>query len=65
MPFYRATKNRLEKSYLEPGQSLTPYRTLQNRGIFQPKPGMQGRLVIIAEDIAGNRSTIRIPFICR
>ncbi len=65
MPFYRATQKRLEKSYLEPGQSLTPYRTLQNRGIFQPKPGMQGRLVIIAEDIAGNRSTIRIPFICR
>ena len=65
MPFYRATKNRLEKSYLEPGQSLTPYRILQNRGIFQPKPGSQGRLVIIAEDIAGNRSTIRIPFICR
>ena len=65
LPFYRATKNRLEKSYLEPGQSLTPYRTLQNRGIFQPKPGSQGRLVIIAEDIAGNRSTIRIPFICR
>lgn len=65
MPFYRATQNRLEKSYLEPGQSLTPYRILQNRGIFQPKPGSQGRLVIIAEDIAGNRSTIRIPFICR
>ena len=65
LPFYRATKNRLEKSYLESGQSLTPYRILQNRGIFQPRTGSQGSLIIIAEDLAGNQSRICIPFICR
>lgn len=65
MPFYNATGNRLEKSYLEAGQSLTPYREIRNRGILRADPGSQGCLIIIAEDLAGNQSRIQIPFICR
>lgn len=58
--FYQATRNRLEKSYLYPGQQHTPYRKLGNRGIFVPEKGKTYRLVLVAEDFAGNRSRIRV-----
>lgn len=65
LPFYELTKKRLEKSYLEDGQSATPYRVLSNRGIFLPERGQTYNLLIRMEDVAGNRTLLRVPLVCK
>ncbi len=65
LPFYEITKKRLEKSYLEDGQSATPYRVLSNRGVFLPKQGQAYTLLIHMEDVAGNRTLLRVPLVCK
>lgn len=61
LPFYEKTKRRLEKSYLEDGQCHTPYRVIQNRGIFEVRSGKEYRLLIRMEDVCGNATEKRIP----
>lgn len=65
LPFYEITKKRLEKSYLEDGQMATPYRVLGNRGVFLPEPGQTYSLLIRMEDVAGNRTLLRVPLVCK
>ena len=63
LPFYRKTGKRLEKSWLEPGQSRTPYRKMQNRGVFVPCQGKKYTLFIHTEDLAGNATLLQIPLV--
>ena len=65
LPFYELTKRRLEKSYLEEGQTATPYRVLSNRGVFLPKQGQTYTLSIHMQDVAGNRTVLRVPLVCK
>ncbi len=63
LPFYRKTGKRLEKSWLEPGQTRTPYRVINDRGIFTPRQGQAYTLFINMEDVAGNRTLIQVPLV--
>ncbi|MCH5243578.1 MAG: M23 family metallopeptidase [Lentimicrobiaceae bacterium] len=65
LPFYNLTKKRLEKSYLEDGQSATPYRVMSNRGVFVPQSGSSYTLIVTMEDVAGNRHALRIPLVSK
>ena len=63
LPFYQKTGKRLEKSWLEPGQTHTPYFKTHNRGVFTPLRGKQYTLIINTEDLAGNRRELQLPLV--
>lgn len=63
LPFYRKTGKRLEKSWLEPGQTRTPYRLTSNRGVFSPQKGLSYTLLVNMEDVTGNRTLLRVPLV--
>lgn len=66
MPFYGATKKRLEKSYLENAKtSHTPYRVMQNHGFFLPQSGKFHTLIINMEDVCNNKTVLRLPLVCK
>lgn len=63
LPFFAAKGKRLEKSWIGPEQKLTPYRKISRNGIFYPQSGKRYLLLILAQDLAGNTSRIRIPIV--
>ncbi|MCM1041060.1 MAG: M23 family metallopeptidase [Bacteroides sp.] len=65
LPFYGITRKRLEKSYLDDGQCATPYRVMNNRGVFVPQKGRSYTLIINMEDVSGNRTALQLPLVCK
>ncbi|MFY0604259.1 MAG: M23 family metallopeptidase [Flavobacteriaceae bacterium] len=62
-PFYYKYKKRIQKTHIVKGNKLTIYKDLINKGKIDIKNGMNYTVNIIATDIAGNKSTLKIPVI--
>lgn len=56
--FLNITGKRLEKGWISPGQTATPYGKLSAGGILRPNPGSFYEIDIRARDFAGNESRI-------
>jgi murein DD-endopeptidase MepM/ murein hydrolase activator NlpD len=60
-PHYYKYKSRLQKTHVVQGNSLSIYESLVDKGIITVKDGLSYTVEIITKDIAGNRSSVKIP----
>ncbi|MDT7831954.1 M23 family metallopeptidase [Flavobacteriaceae bacterium S356] len=60
-PHYYKFKNRVQKTHVVKGNDLSIYENLIDKGAITVDDGMNYTVKIIATDITGNRSTVKIP----
>ncbi len=60
-PHYYKFRNRVQKTHVVQGNKLSIYEDLIENGILDIKEGMNYTVKIIATDISGNQSIVKIP----
>lgn len=60
-PYYFKYRNRLQKTHVVDRNDLSIYKGLVNKGIINVKDGLNYNVKIIATDILGNKSVVKIP----
>lgn len=60
-PHYYKFKNRVQKTHVVYGNDLNIYEGLIDQGVITVDDGMNYTVKIVATDISGNQSTVKIP----
>ena len=60
-PYYKTYKRRIQKTHRVPRNTLSIYKDLKNDGKLTITEGFNYTVKIIAKDIKGNTSTLKIP----
>lgn len=62
-PYYKTYKKRYQKTHIDAVNSLSTYKDLINNGKINIIEGLNYTVKIIATDLKGNKSTVKIPII--
>lgn len=62
-PYYAEKKRKYQKTYVDPANKLSIYKTAINKGFLTVKPLQKYNLKIAIKDVANNTTTIKIPVI--
>ncbi|MEG2665461.1 MAG: hypothetical protein RSA02_00395 [Bacteroidales bacterium] len=60
LPYYKLTKKRIEKSYVNSNALFSPYSTLKEEGSFTPIIDQKYLLRIVGRDFSGNTSSLSL-----
>ncbi|NIJ45415.1 murein DD-endopeptidase MepM/ murein hydrolase activator NlpD [Wenyingzhuangia heitensis] len=62
-PYYKQKFKKFQKTYIEPANKLSIYKQANNKGYINVNKDDVLRVEIIAKDVAGNKTILRIPIV--